>query len=349
MRPILKRIAEDPQLAPEAVSLAVHFERDENWRDWCAVLAEFGARVFEGERLESLLVRAAGLNEAVRNNPSAALGFWLKAFSLSGNDERCGPVVERIASDNESWSQAVAAWVAFDGDSGVGRVTRLLRLGRWLMGPCDDPQRAKRFFGDALMSDPRNRESLLSLVALNEDEPVHQLGYLERLIAQGDTEQQVRLWRQRCGDIYLKHLQDYKNAARHLRLALQYEDQSSTSISIMRQLAEVHRKADDSEGALGVLARLCAVAPETEHANIFQEMAQHSERVGRIDEAIALWQKAAVLAEQESHVSIALERLCREHGRWGTLIDTLQQRLQTIRTASGAHSCSDCKNVDESH
>ena len=37
-------------------------------------------------------------------------------------------------------------------------------------------------------------------------------------------------------------------------------------------------------------------------------MAQHSERAGRVDEAIALWQKAAALADHEGHVSIALER-----------------------------------------
>ena len=54
---------------------------------------------FQGEHLESLFVRAAGLNETDLNDPSAALGFWLKAFGLSGNDERYGPVVERIASD----------------------------------------------------------------------------------------------------------------------------------------------------------------------------------------------------------------------------------------------------------
>ena len=312
----------DAALAADPVH-RVAFERA------CAVCAATGDGAGELDRIEARLgrvedaaartelsVRAAELAERA-GRPEAALRHWSGAMRASGDDARCGPVVERLAGETGDWATPAAAWRAAAG--GLAGRRRLLA---WARGPLDDAAEARVHAEAVLVSAPDDAVALATLAetAAGAGERAEALARLFDVTVDEAARGGIA---RALGALFAG--EDAGRAARWFEAALAVD---GADVVALAGLAAAH----EAREAWGPLLAVRLRQAELGDGGARVEAAVLAERLGRDEEAVALWRGA--VGVDAGRAWGALDRLLSARGDWAGLAEVLAARVELVGAGS---------------
>lgn len=270
--------------------------------------------------------QAAELAETALDRPEDALAHVCAAFAESADDPRFGPEAARLAGRVGDWSRPVEAWRAAIANAAPDAALALhLRVGAWAAGPMGDVGLARRHYRAALAIAPEHREALRALAALAEDDPADRAEALEGLLAAERDPEGRRALAVRLGDLYAGPLADPDQAVARYLAALSAAPGDPEALA---GLARVHAGRGAWAPLLDVRRAQIEALTGPARAAMRVEMARLAERLGKVDEAVAIWREALEDGAAPDAVLGALDALLTAHRRWRALATVLARRIQ---------------------
>jgi tetratricopeptide (TPR) repeat protein len=111
----------------------------------------------------------------------------------------------------------------------------------------------------------------------------------------------------------------------------------------LEALERIYHRTDDASRLYEVYEMRLALCPDApSRAAVLAAMAELAgERLGRVEEAVDLWQRVLEMLGEDERALVALERLYEAHGRWAEMCEVLARRAAAAadpETRAGLHA-----------
>lgn len=302
----------------------------ERWSDW--ILVQEVRLEFQSDRWQQVetLTAIAKAHEEHQRDDAAAFNAWRRAFALDYGNADIQSELDRLGEGLGAWDALVAAYA--DG-----------------IDTCDDPDTAAAIWTrigtirDRQLNQPQGAiEAFQQVLALDESN-AGAMTALERLLgAAGDDAALVQVLQSKAD---LADDPDERQALRYriARLTEDKLDQPDQVIETYRTIFEddpsqrravdalvrLYGETGDWQTQVAMLREQYEMADEGEQRDILARIAQVQEQeLDDVESTIMTWRSVLELQSTDVEGQAALERLLRAEGRWGELIDLLEDQRE---------------------
>lgn len=288
------------------------------------------SKLKDGAERQSQYQRLAELAERELMDPARALYWWGEAFAEDPKSELAFEELERLARENDAWSEAVAIYIRvlerFD-DVDVKKRT-LLRLARVYDAELHDAQSAAQKYIEVLDLDAKDVEALAALDRLYTqfgmyDDLVQILGRRIEVTLDGDEIIEMQL---RRGAIFADALGDFDAALECYEAVLEQESRNRPALEAEEgiyyrredwvKLAQVYEKlvdvADGDEELSAIYARMARIA---------------SDALGDDDQASELWTRVLDIRGEDGRALQAQAELYGRREMWEELVEIIERQI----------------------
>ncbi len=314
----------------DAVVSAQHAytRRTETWSDFVEFGPSIAELIIQPIMREAYLQQLSSVAEERLSQLETALGFVLRAFSIRQDDQRYSADAERLASQLDLWELVVAEWRAGIESAGPMAVNLHQRLARWHLGPAFDETRARLHFRRVVDVRPDDREALLALLGLAQDDPPDAIMLVRRLIALEADSEDLKSWRLQLREL-CRRVGDTDGA---LEQSLELIRENTDDVKLLEQGITDLELDSQFDATIGYLARLRTLE-SSRSGQIFARMAENASRVGRIDEALGWWRQAIEAGEPLASCAMSIEAVSLADGRIADAVDAIELRLSDVDLA----------------
>lgn len=328
-----RALTTDPTHLPSVAALERVYRQQESWEPLVTTLMTAAEAARDPQRRAAWYVTVGDLCEHRLNRPDAAIEQYARALGIVPDHEAAFRALARLLEAQSRFRELVelherAVELAANAES---RIAHLFAIGLYLEDALRAPARAIDAYRRILREDGKHLGAILAWQrAAERAEAWRELvTALETESLQTTDKERHADLLYRAGEVLAEHLDDLEGALDRLRRVLSLVPRHPPALAALARLYERHGRWDE---LLETYRKELKTTPPGPAAAALRmqmgEVAEH--RLGRLEDAVALYREAVEAHPAHRPARRALEVALQATGKWGDLVTLLDQEIPLL-------------------